>query len=110
MAPGKVFLELFAGAAGLTRAVRRQGLEAMDAQDLTDSATKSLRVEFGLRSGAHFKKLKTLLREGRVHWLHGAPPCKTFSRARRTDQYGSARVHRSEAEPDGIKPRPSIVA
>jgi hypothetical protein len=31
-----------------------------------------------------------------VIWIHGAPPCSTFSRARRSDHHGSCRVLRTE--------------
>ena len=37
-----------------------------------------------------------------MKWLHGGPPCKTFSRARRTDRHGSAQVLRSESYPSGL--------
>ena len=99
-----VFLELFAGAGGLTAAVRRAGRQVKEAQDLRDVRhAGQLRTEFDLLSNSHFSDLKKLVRSGRVRWLHGGPPCKTFTKARRRDRHGSARVLRSAAEPLGFK-------
>eukprot|EP00969_Alexandrium_andersonii_P090195 3982962-Alexandrium_andersonii.AAC.1 len=33
-----------------------------------------------------------------IRWFHGAPPCRTFSKARRQDQFGSCRVLRTAAD------------
>ena len=57
---------------------------------------------FDVLNNQDYRKLVNLIRGGRVKWLHGGPPCKTFSRARRTDRHGSAQVLRSESYPSGL--------
>ena len=44
-----------------------------------------------------------------MRWLHGAPPCKTFSRVRRTDALARSRILRSDEVPEGFDPKPQIV-
>ena len=93
----RFFLELFAGAAGLTSAVKRRGLPVhgpVDSHTFADG--------FDILNNQGYRKLVNLIRSGRVKWLHGGPPCKTFSRARRTDRHGSAQVLRSERYPAGL--------
>lgn len=34
-------------------------------------------------------------------WVHAAPPCRTFTRSRRKDAFGSDRQLRSDAHPEG---------
>ena len=38
----------------------------------------------------------------RPSWLHGAPVCKTFSRARKKDKYANAKHLRSDERPEGF--------
>jgi len=52
---------------------------------------------------AVFNKYVGLARRGGIRWLHRGPPCKTFSRARRVDRHGSARILRSERFPEGLR-------
>ena len=103
------FLELFAGAGGLTAAVRRLNLPAFEPQDLLKSDESGLNKHFDLGVDEHFKELRGLCRRGSVRWLHGAPPCKTFSRARRTDALARSRILRSDEVPEGFDPKPQIV-
>ena len=35
-------------------------------------------------------------------WRHMAPPCRTFTKARRTDRHGSSQVLRTETRPEGF--------
>ena len=100
------FLELFAGEAGLTKAVQRAGGVVMDPVDVNDNDAT---VNFDLRKTGHFKKLKKLIKEKKVRWLHLAPPCKTFSRARRRDKYANARRLRSVQFPGGLEPKSALV-
>ena len=103
------FLELFAGAGGLTAAVRRLHLPAFEPQDLLKPDESGLNKHFDLSLDEHFKELRSLIRKGNIRWLHGAPPCKTFSRARRSDKLARARVLRSDEVPEGFEPKPLIV-
>ena len=103
------FLELFAGAGGLTAAVRRLNLPAFEPQDLLKSDESGFNRHFDLGVDEHFKELRGLCRRGSVRWLHGAPPCKTFSRARRTDAFARSRILRSDEVPEGFEPKLQIV-
>ena len=103
------FLELFAGAGGLTAAVRRLHLPAFEPQDLLKPDESGFNKHFDLSLDEHFKELRSLIRKGNIRWLHGAPPCKTFSRARRSDKLARARVLRSDEVPEGFEPKPQIV-
>ena len=102
------FLELFAGAGGLTAAVRRLNLPAFESQDLLKSDESGFNRHFDLGADEHFKQLRWLCRRGSVRWLHGAPPCKTFSRARRTDAHARSRILRSDEVLEGFEPKRQI--
>ena len=103
------FLELFAGAGGLTAAVRRLNLPAFEPQDLLKSDESGFNRHFDLGVDVHFKELRGLCRRGSVRWLHGAPPCNTFSRARRTNAFARSRILRSDEVLEGSEPKPQIV-
>ena len=99
-AHGTLFVELFAGAGGLTAAILRLGLPANRAMDVVAGS-----VDVGyadLLDDLTFRKLIKLMKQGRIRWLHGDPPCKTFTRARRSDAHGAARQLRSERYPQGL--------
>ena len=91
-----IFIEFFAGSAGLSAAVAAKGLRCGEPQD----------VDYG---GADFSELndvqavKAWLHELRANGLslllHFAPPCSTFSRAR--DRSWRTRL-RSSARPQGL--------
>ena len=68
-----------------------------------------LQRHFDLGVDVHFKVLRGLCRRGSVRWLHGAPPCKTFSQARRTDAQARSRILRSEEILEGFAPQLRIV-
>ena len=102
------FLELFAGAGGLTAAVRRLSLPAFEPQDLLKSDESGFNRHFDLGVDEHFKELRGLCRRGSVRWLHGAPPCETFSRARRTDAHARFRILRSDEILEGFAPQLQI--
>eukprot|EP00435_Cladocopium_sp_Y103_P042266 s1436_g11.t1 len=101
------FLEIFAGKAGVTGAVRRLGIVALESVDIHACDTNVL--EFDLTKSEPFKKLKKLIKTKRVRWLHLVPPCKTFSRARRRDRWARVRKLRSQAKPEGLEPRSQLV-
>eukprot|EP00972_Heterocapsa_arctica_P016481 2431969-Heterocapsa_arctica.AAC.1 len=98
------FLELFAGAGGLTAAVRRTGNAVEEAQDLRDPSGRGFQHQFDLLNNEHYALVKKLCRSGKIRWLHGGPPCKTFTMARRSDRFGTARILRSVDLPEGIPP------
>ena len=87
------FVEVFAGVAGLTAAVKRRGMPATALTDWDPTYTRKL--AFDLLRTSDFNKLCRMIKRGKVKWLHAAPPCKTFSRARRKDKYATCRVLRS---------------
>ena len=95
------FCELFAGAAGLSAAVRRVGKVARPLSSLTPDYQH--RTGFNLLNLSDFQKLLKEIKQGRIRWLHAAPPCKTFSRARRNDCFAKARTLRTPAEPAGVR-------
>ena len=76
------FLEIFAGAGRLTWAVQREGFETLKPGDACD-ATYTRRLEFDLTNPEDFKRIAKLIKGGKIRWLHLAPPCSTFSVARR---------------------------
>ena len=90
-----VFLELFAGMAGLTKAVAEicTKVIALGAED----------KRFGedLTNDNSFVKMFDLAKAENVTWIHMAPPCRTFTRARRSDHHGTAKRLRSEGKPQG---------
>ena len=90
-----IFLELFAGQEVLTDSVRRAGLNVVRVDDL-------LGEPFEIMNPRHFDTIKKYLRCRRVRWLHGAPPCKTFSLARRRDRFGTVERLRSKDHPEGV--------
>ena len=102
MASGGRFLELFAGVAGLTRAVERVDRPCDCAQDVFDKQYNNRQPEFDLLNAQHVRHLLKLIEKRTYLWIHGAPPCKSFSRARRRDRWANARVLRSDRFPAGI--------
>ena len=100
-----VFVELFAGAGGLTSAVRRLGLAVVPATDFVPSGRQgsSEEVSFAdLLDNATYDRLLRAAKRGEFRWLHGGPPCKSFSRARRRDEHGNAPMLRSIRFPAGL--------
>ena len=59
-------------------------------------------------SDAVFGSLVEVVRSRQVLWLHAAPPCKTFSRARRHDRHGKVDALRTQARPEGIDTSPDV--
>jgi len=97
------FLELFAGAGGLTAAVARLGLPTHQLVDVRGSQGEVLDLAVGdLLDPRVFRYYVQLTRRGRLRWLHGGPPCKTFTKARRRDRFGTARTLRSDQYPGGL--------
>ena len=94
------FLELFAGEAGLTAAVRRAGGLVHTPGDIhVNDRTLS---ELDLTDNQTFKKIKQWIKRKKIRWLHLAPPCRTFTRARRSDRIARVRKLRSHSKPEGF--------
>ena len=84
------FMELFAGRAMLSEAVRgSKGLDVLAPSDLYTADGADLRDKTVLA-----RVVDRLERD--VFWVHMAPPCRTFSRARKR-----AKVLRSAVRPEG---------
>jgi hypothetical protein len=72
--------------------------------DICEKEADLVTVDVGCDEG--FAKLLKV----RATWVHGAPPCKTFSRARRSDQFASAKILRTEDRPQGFGSEAADVA
>ena len=97
-----VFVELFAGVGGLSRAVQRLGLEVKACTDFDQNYEK--RTGFNLLNRKDLESLSKLIKGKAVRWLHAAPPCSTFSRARRSDAIMKFKPIRSPEHPEGLGP------
>ena len=85
-----LFLEVFRGAGGLSRAVQEiGGKKVVVLNELAD-------IDVSLDDD--FAKLLQV----QADWVHGAPPCKTFSAARRVDIHARVKRLRSEDRPQGF--------
>ncbi len=76
--------EIFGGTCVLTAAVRAAGGKTLKPWDLFDPSKMVQQAEFNLLEREGEKRLADLIKEGTLKWLHFAPPCKSFSRARRS--------------------------
>ena len=95
-----VFLELFAGEAKLTHAVREAGCQAETPLEKRSTVGSQAQVDF--TSPEVFGEINKRARQQLYKWIHAAPPCSTFSRARRTDKWGSVPILRSDKFPMGL--------
>eukprot|EP00435_Cladocopium_sp_Y103_P074226 s203_g47.t1 len=89
-----VFLELFAGKAGFSREVARCCGTMVDVKEPLD-----IQDNWDILDDAGFEAACKAVEE--ADHVHIAFPCRSFTRARRTDQHGSVPVVRSEACPQG---------
>ena len=89
--PGdRAFLELFAGSARLTRALRADGLRVLPPLEITDNPA------YNLASRAVQKEVLGWVRSGRLWYVHLGTPCSAWSVAR-THIRNSARASRLDA-------------
>ena len=72
----KNFLEIFSGTGNLTASMKRHNVSVLTPADI-------IHGDFDLTSPNDFRRIAKIIKEGRVKWLHLAPPCSTFSRARK---------------------------
>lgn len=107
LADDSAFMELFAGEAGLTLAVKRQDIKTFEPGEVRAEGRVATSID--LSCNATFRWIKKLIKSKKVRWVHFAPPCKTFSRARRRDRIAKARVLRSRNKPEGFDPKPALV-
>jgi hypothetical protein len=85
---------VFRGAGGLSRAVQDIGGEKVTV--LSADGEELASVDVG--DDNDFEQLL----QARAQWVHGAPPCKTFSAARRTDMHANVKRLRSSDRPQGF--------
>ena len=90
--PGK-FLEIFIGSGILSTALHREAGDYVQVLSMPGTSFSSVDV-----SSDH--DFEMLLDESAL-WKHMAPPCKSFSRARRTDQVAVVKTLRSDSRPEG---------
>ena len=81
---GGYFLEIFAGVANLTAAVRRVNMPVLDPLDVQD-ATYAFLKNFDLLRNKDYRAIKKLIQCRILRWVHFVPPCATFSRGRDRD-------------------------
>lgn len=101
------FLELFAGEAGLTEAVGKANIPVMNPGDVREGPRVVLALD--LKDNGTFKSLKSMIKRKQIRWLHMAPPCRSFSRARRKDRLARVRKLRSHSKPEGLDPKNALV-
>ncbi len=91
---GLAFLEVFRGAAGLSAAGR-----AADQAFIMDLAAMDSRLKHVDVGQDEDLQLLPGSAEG---WMHAAPPCRTFTKARRSGQHAKVKVLRSAERPEGF--------
>ena len=80
--PGaKMFVEIFAGEAGITSALRKLGVPCLPPVDLVVAAGCKESVDVYLIQ----EKIMTWIREGAILAVHFGTPCTTYSAARQKD-------------------------
>eukprot|EP00435_Cladocopium_sp_Y103_P039029 s2094_g10.t1 len=89
------FLELFAGQAGFSGAVALACGHLVEVMNHQDAWTTS----WDILNDGDFEAARAWVRE--ADHTHLAPPCKSFTRARRSDKHGTAKILRSPAQPAG---------
>ena len=88
-------MELFAGVASLTLAVSLilgDRVKVLPAADIKES-------QWNILEDDHL--VAVTRQTGEVTWLHAAPPCRTFTKARRTDEHGTVPILRDCWHPEG---------
>ena len=93
-----IFLEIFAGKAGVTRAVRSEGTIVLPPVDIVLS--KEVVSVTNLEDEKVWQKIDKWITSGVIDLVHFGTPCSSFSRARKDD--GGPRPLRSEEFPGGL--------
>ncbi len=91
------FVELFAGQAGLTRAVQDICGSLVEVRDPHDEL-------FGgnMADDQEFLAMVEEPADSTPDWKHMAPPCRTFTKARRKDRRAKVKQLRSDRRPEGF--------
>ncbi len=101
---GLLVVEFFAGPAELSAATAKAGLPTAKPQDKAQSGF-DLATDEGLHAAQ--VELRQLAGHCKQLYVHLAPPCSTFSRARDRSRKTSLR---SSRRPHGIAPGPEVLA
>ena len=88
------FLEIFVGSGNLSRAVLQEASDYVEVLSMPGSVFNDVDVS----SDCDFE----MLLDTSALWKHMAPPCKSFSRARRADHIAVAKTLRSDSRPEGF--------
>ena len=84
---------MFAGEGGFTRSVRYRG-------NIAIVASEDFWSQWDITDDSHFEFALGWSNE--TDYIHLAPPCGTFSSARRSDKWGSVEVLRTRERPEGF--------
>ena len=87
------FLEIFIGSGSLSSAIHKEAGDYVQVLSTPGSSFSDVDVSADL-------DFEMLLDEPAL-WKHMAPPCKSFSRARRTDHVAVVKTLRSDSRPEG---------
>lgn len=90
------FWELFAGFCGLSLAVSAAMAGAAIVMDPLDAYQGD-----NMLLDETFNRTARKCKMDNVSWLHMAPPCRTFTKARRSDEHGSVKELRTSECPEG---------
>ena len=97
-AQGPWFLEIFAGTARLTEAVRQMGIPCLPPIDVMIS--QHVQDPFDVLDADRWTFIMQLVQMGAIFFVHCGTPCNTFSAARKAD--GGPPPLRSPACPEGL--------
>ena len=99
------FSELFAGFAGLTEAIRSICANVASVSEPHDKFYGS-----ALEDDREFLEMDEEDPSETADWKHFAPPCRTMTKARRSDRYGKVPKLRSETRPEGFGDEQTVQA
>ena len=80
---GKFFLEIFAGAAGLTQAISARGMQVLAPIEIEPNQFVIESVNF--LDPKVFQHIELLIDRGVISFIHFGTPCSSFSVARKND-------------------------
>eukprot|EP00434_Breviolum_minutum_P045823 symbB.v1.2.041168.t2/scaffold7891.1/size8838/1 len=99
-----VFAEFFAGLGGLSNA-----MSEIDPDRVTVAATlDGYAGQWDILNDDHYQVATDLVES--IDHGHFAPPCRTLTSARRSDEYGTAKTLRSEDRPEGWGDKEAVLA
>ena len=99
-----VFAEFFAGLGGLSNAMAE-----IDPRRITVAAAlDGYAGQWDILNDEHYSVANDLVQN--IDHGHFAPPCRTLTAARRSDEFGTTKTLRSEDRPEGWGDRDSVLA